>query len=107
MSAEEISIISGVILTLFFSYVPRVNVKFAAIKAEYKQLIMLGLLFLVSAGAFGLACWGKGAYFGIEIVCSEAGAAELIRSFVFAIVANQGVYKISPQTRAVKEAKMK
>jgi len=104
MTAEGLSMAAGAILSLAFSYGPGLNVKFAAIKTEYKQLIMLGLLVLVSAGAMGLACHGSGSFFGITVTCDEAGLYGLVRVLVAAIIANQGVFSITPKTNAVKAA---
>ena len=58
MSAETLAMVAGIILTLTFSYVPGLNRQYATLSPEFKRLIMLGLLILVSAGAIGVACTG-------------------------------------------------
>lgn len=105
MSAEEISIIAGVILTLVFSYIPGINSRFASLAPEYKRAIMLGLLVLVSGGILILACSGSGEMFGTAITCDRAGAIEMLKVLVAAIIANQGVYAISPRVGGKSGAK--
>ncbi len=102
MTAETLSMAAGVILTLVFSYVPGLNTKFAALSAEVKRLIMLGLLVLVAAGALGIACAGAGEVFGVAIVCDEAGIYALVKSLMAAIIANQALFAITPRTAGVR-----
>ena len=45
MTATELSAIAGVVLSLFFSYVPGVKSWFGDLSSEYKQTVM-GLLLL-------------------------------------------------------------
>ena len=80
MTATILSGIAGVILSLLFSYVPKLNTKFAAKSAEEKKLWMLALLAVVAGGAFGLSCTQYGAMLGIPIVCTDAGLIELIKT---------------------------
>jgi len=58
---------------------------------------MLALLCLTALASFGLACTGWGSAFGLALTCDRSGAVELISALVFAIMANQSTYKISPQ----------
>ena len=102
MSAEEISMIAGVILTLVFSYIPGINSRFVILAPEHKRAIMLGLLVLVSGGILILACSGSGEMFGIAITCDQAGAIGMLRVLVAAIIVNQGVYAISPRSKGTR-----
>lgn len=107
MTAQMLSGAAGIILSLLFSYVPKLNTWYAGQSEEVKKLIMLGLLFVVAAGAFGLACAGVLTdLFGIAITCDKAGAIGLIQAFVIAAVANQTTYKLTPQVKSVKAAKV-
>ena len=56
VSSELIVSIAGVVLSLLFSYIPGLRTWFAALVAETKQLIMLGLLILVTAAIYALGC---------------------------------------------------
>jgi len=102
MTAETLSMIVGVILSLIFSYVPGLSSKFASLSPEYKRLILLGLLVLVSLGILGVACAGSSEVFGLTITCDEAGIVDLIKILMLAIIANQGVYAISPRTKSMR-----
>jgi hypothetical protein len=67
------------------------------LEAVHKRLIMLGLLIAVAAAAFGLACTGFGADFGIAVTCDKAGAVGMIQALLMAVMANQATYQISPK----------
>lgn len=92
----------GVVLSLFFSYVPGVNTWFAAKSKEFKQLFMaLGILVIVCV-VFALTCYNL---ITSNLTCSLNGAANALMMYIFTLAANQGVYNVSPQTSAVKAAK--
>lgn len=101
MTPELLAGIAGIVLSLIFSYVPKLNVKFAKLEGDYKRLIMLGALVIVGGSAFGLSC----ANLWPTVTCDQAGAVQMIESFIFAAIANQSAYALSPETNAVKEAK--
>jgi hypothetical protein len=96
MSAENLSLIAGTSLSLVFSYVPGASSWFMQFDAQIKRLIMLGLIILSAGVVFGLSCLGWGTSFGIQLSCDQPGWFGLIRQVVLAIIANQGVYAISP-----------
>lgn len=95
MSAENLSAICGVVLSLVFSYVPGLSSKWEALASEYKRLIMLGLLIVVAGVVFGLACTGWGADFGVAVVCDKKGFIGLVQALIYAIMANQTAYMIT------------
>ena len=106
MTSETLVIISAAVLSLLFSYIPGLNVKFAEQSEQAKKLIMAGMLLIVTASVIGLACAGVlQDLFGVSISCTRESVITLIRYFIFAIVANQGTYKLSPQVQAVKDVK--
>jgi len=105
MTATVLSGIAGVILSLLFSYIPKLSTKFAAKSAEEKKLWMLGLLVLVAGCVFGLSCTKYGGMIGIPYQCTDAGAIELIKILAAAVIANQAAFSITPQTMAVRIAK--
>jgi exosortase/archaeosortase len=105
MSAEVLSVIAGVILTLGFSYIPGLRTWYAEKSDESKQLIMLVLLLIAAGASFGLACLGWGAAFGIALACTVDGALGLFYQVVLAIIANQAVYGLSPQRKDVRALK--
>ena len=106
MTVELLSAIAGIVLSLAFSYIPGLNTKFAAMSDQYKKLSMLGMLALVAGVTFGLTCTKYGAMIGIPLTCDETGAIELVRILIAAAVANQAMYKLTPQRQEVKDAKL-
>lgn len=93
MNAESLSLAAGIALSLVFSYVPGLNAKFAALRPDYKRLIMLGALLVTAGAVFGIACSG---WFDVGVGCNQAGAVEIGKAFVLALIANQAAYAISP-----------
>jgi len=107
ITPETLSAVAGVILSLVFMYVPGLNTKYAALTSETKRLIMLGLLFATAASAFGLSCAGVLTdLFGATVTCDREGLLGLIQVFIYAVMANQAAYLISPQPHRVKAAKI-
>jgi hypothetical protein len=96
MSAENLSLIAGTVLSLVFSYIPGASDWFTSFDAQVKRLIMLGLIVLSAGIVYGLSCQGWGESYGIQISCDQSGLVGLVRQVVLAIIANQGVYAISP-----------
>jgi hypothetical protein len=101
MTAEQLAVIAGAILSLAFSYIPGLKNRYEPLSEEVKRLVMLGLLVLVVAGVFGLACSRFGVYLGIAIACDEPGLVGLVWSLVLAVMANQSTYLITPKLRKV------
>ena len=98
MSAESLSLIAGTVLSLIFSYVPGAKGWYLQFNGQVKRLIMLALISLSAGIVFGLSCLGWGSEFGITLSCDQAGMFGLVRQVVLAIIANQGIYAISPHT---------
>ncbi len=95
MSAEELSAVAGVLLSVGCSYLPGVNAKFNNLEPTHKRLVMLGLLALASPGVFLLSCLDSG--LAPIVQCSTAGAWGLARAFGLAVAANQAAFSISPK----------
>ena len=93
MTAEQLSAIAGLVLSLLFSYVPSLSDWYAPLDPTKKRLIMLGLLVLAAAGVYALSCEQIMPF----VTCDKAGALTLISAFITAMVANQAVYKLSPR----------
>lgn len=94
MTAEQISAIAGVMLSLAFSYLPGLAPRFDRLEPTVKRLVMAVLLLGVSAGVFGLSCAGVIS----AATCTQAGAWSVVNVFIAALVANQATYLISPRT---------
>lgn len=96
MSAESLSIITGTVLSLLFSYLPGTRKWYAQFSPEVKRLIMLGLILLCGGIVYGLSCLGWGTEWGIAPICNQSGLMGLIEQVIVAIIANQSIYAISP-----------
>lgn len=95
---EEISAMAGAILSLVFSYVPKVNEWFGKLDGTQKRLVMLVLLLAAVLIQLGLACAGLGADFELKATCNREGIVMLVRAFIMAAVANQTTYMLTPHT---------
>ncbi len=93
MNAEFLSMIAGILLSLLFSYVPGASDWYGALDGVHKRLVMLGLLFIATAGAFALSCAGIYDF----ATCDQAGAVQAFEAFIAAVIANQATYLISPK----------
>lgn len=102
INSEVIVGIAGVVLSLLFSYIPGLRVWFAGLVTETKQLIMLGLLIVVSGAIFALGCYGV---IDTGIACDKNGAISLVFMLISGVIANQATYLISPQANDVVIAK--
>jgi hypothetical protein len=98
MTAEILSGICGVILSLIFSYIPGRESWWAGLEPAGKRLIMLILLVAVSTGVYLLACIGWAADFKLEIACNRAGFVSLITAFIYAVMANQSAYQLTKRS---------
>jgi hypothetical protein len=95
MTAETLSAVAGVVLSLAFSYVPGVREWFEALDATRKRLIMALSLAIVSAGVVALSCWNIMPL----VTCNQGGVVALVTAFIAALVANQSAYLITPKAR--------
>ncbi len=90
MEGFSIGAVAGVVLSLLFKYIPGLSGWYEEKEPESKELIMLGILFIVVGGAYGLSCYGP-----LNIyACTEAGAWEAVFALVGAVVGNQGAYSM-------------
>ena len=105
MTADQLATFAGVIISLAFSYVPGLNTAFAALATETKRAIMLGLMVLVAAVAFGLSCAGIGTTIGVSVTCDQAGLTGLVMALFYAAVANQTTYALSNLPKRIKAIK--
>ena len=106
MTPEVLSSVAAIILSLLFSYWPGLNTWYAAQTEARKKLLMLGMTITVAAGAFALSC-GDLLFdlFGVSLACSQESAVALVRAIIWAVVANQSTYMLTPQSQAVTDLK--
>ena len=102
LSSEMLVSIAGVVLSLLFSYIPGLRTWYAGLVAEVKQLIMLGLIVLVSGAVFALGCYD---ILSTGIACDRYGVISLVWMVVLGLTSNQAAYMITPATNDVVIAK--
>jgi hypothetical protein len=97
VTADILAGFAGILLSLAFSYIPKVSDWYATLTSQYKSLIMLAALAVAALAAFGLSCAGLGDIAGVTLTCDQPGVYVAIRAFVAAAIANQTTYLLSPQ----------
>lgn len=102
LSPELLVSVAGILLSLAFSYIPGLRVKWGQLDPDRQRIYMLGLIVLTAGAVFGLGCAG---WLTVNLSCDEAGAQKLIYMIVLGLIANQSAYQISPLPGDVKEAK--
>jgi hypothetical protein len=113
MDATLLSTLAAAALSLLLSYVPGLADWYRSLGVRpdgaydggtRKRLVMLVLLVLSAAGSYALACLGGqpslAEELGLPLTCSRAGLLELIKALVFAVMASQAIYRISPKSAA-------
>ena len=105
ISPEALLALLGVIVSLTFSYFPKLRVRFASLTAEAKSGIMIGVLFLLTSAVFGLGC---GNILIIGLACDQNGVIHIVVAFIAALVSNQGTWGVTknlpaPDVKALKK----
>ena len=94
MDSEKLLAIGGAALSLGFTYIPGLNSWYDGLSKEYKQLVMLGILLVVTLAVFGLSCAG----ILDAVTCDKGGAVSIAFAFIAALTANQATHRITPKT---------
>lgn len=97
MTAEFVTMLAGILLSLVFSYMPGAKDWFETLSGTAKRLVMLGLLAVASIGIVAAACAGFGGDLGLSVTCDRAGIVAVVWAFVLAMVANQSTYMLTPK----------
>ena len=95
MEAEQILIVAGVAISLIFEYVPAAHRWYNGLHNDYQRLFMVGAIFTIVAGAYGLSWAGLVQAFEP----SWMGAWSALLAFIYALVANQGTYLVLPKEK--------
>lgn len=96
---EFISGAVGLFLALVFAYFPKLNTWYAGLQTETKSLIMIGLLAATTVVVTLLTIF--------EVVPSSEPVTwfMVVKVFFAALIVNQPVYVVIPETKSVREAK--
>jgi len=92
--ANLIAMASGVILSLVFSYIPGLSHWYGDLAPDLKRAIMALALIVVTAGIYGLNCWGV---ISVDLGCNADGALQAVTALFLALAANQATHQISPK----------
>lgn len=93
MTAEGLSALAGLVLSLGFSYMPGLRDRFNGLSPEWKRSSMALLLLGLTLVVFGLSC----ADISTWLTCDKDGAIGAFTIFIAALMANQTTFLISPK----------
>jgi len=99
MTPQELSAALGIIVSLVFTLVPGLRVKFAALDPDNKRAVIAASLLAVTIVAFVGTCANV---FNTAIECSKDGALTLLNSFIAAVTSAGAAYLITPKPADVK-----
>lgn len=102
MTPELIVSIASGLIALLFGYFPVLRTRFGAQTSEIKSLIMIGLMVLTGFGVWGAGCIG---WIVTGMACSVDAIPDLLKYILIAIITSQGVNRLAPEMKDVKEAK--
>lgn len=94
MTAQVLTGVAGVLLSLAFAYIPGLKTWFANKESTTKRLVMAGVLLVATVGAFVLACW-QPERFSDLVVCSDTGFLDLVWLYIVALISNQSAYSLA------------
>jgi len=100
MNADTLMFMAGAVLSLLFSYVPKLESWYKSLDSVAMRLWMLLLVFVVAVGYFALTC--SRLIEASDVFCTQEGAKAMIRYFFEALIANQITYMVSPQIKRKK-----
>ena len=105
LTPEWLTLAAGAVLSLAFSFVPGLNVWYAAKSETFKKWFMVGMLCAVSGVLITSMCLSVIVIEGLT--CSEIGIGTFLETLLLAILANQGVYGLTPLPQSVRIAKLR
>ena len=99
MTAEKLSTIASIVLSLAFSYLPGLKDAYDRLDGVVKRLVMLLMLALTTGAIFAISCAPVVSDY-IPVECTPGGAIALLQAFILAVIANQSTFLISPKFRS-------
>lgn len=93
MTAEQLSMVAGTVLSLLFSYVPGLKTWYDSLSGQWKSCIMAVALIVVAAAIFAVSCGGVFDW----VECTQDGAKGLVSILILALMANQSTYLITKE----------
>jgi hypothetical protein len=89
------------LLSLAFSYIPGLRVKFAGVDPTYKRLVMVGLCALFALAVMGVTCLNL---WTTNLTCDQKGWVQAAWFFGAAVIANQTTFSLSTTKPDVEQA---
>lgn len=93
MTGEQLGTLAGVVLGLFFEYLPGLAKWYQAQEDNIQRLILLGAMAVIALVIFGMGCAGLDDTFA----CTKEGAFEAIKVFVSGVISSQAAYLVLPR----------
>ena len=103
MTPEILAATAGAILSLLLNYIPGLNTAFDRLSANGQRAAMAGLLLVAAVGTAIWTCTSPEAG-GLTICLGGTDWRAVVQAFIFALIANQSVDRISPKPRASETA---
>lgn len=98
ITPEILSMAAGIIVSVVLSYIPGLRPKWALLDPDYKRLILLIILALLSLGIVLLSCYGVIPF----IVCDKGGLIKFLTIFGASVISSQAAYMVSPGLSGIK-----
>lgn len=93
ITPDLLAALAGIVLSLAFSYIPRLSDWYAALDGTEKRLIMGACIIAVGAGVALLSCNGWADW----VICDRPGLMGLASNIIWALISNQTMHRISPE----------
>ena len=89
---------AGALISLIFSFFPKVSEWFNPLQPNQKRGVMALALLLGVLVTFGLGCVGwLDDLFGVALQCTTVALVPLMRAWFIALIANQATFQITPK----------
>lgn len=99
MSPEALAACAGGFLSLLFNYVPGLNARFDRLTADGQRALMALLLAVTAVGMALWTCTSPETSEAFGLCVGDTNWRAVATNFVFALIANQGVDRLSPKPR--------
>lgn len=96
LTPEMLLFLLGIVQSLFFEYVPKVEAWYGALEDKVKRLLQAGVLLVIAAVIFGLGCGNVIS----GVACNLDSLYELIFVYFLALMANQTTHRVFRKSHA-------
>ncbi|HCS40383.1 MAG TPA: hypothetical protein DIW44_12470 [Anaerolineaceae bacterium] len=103
LDAQIFVVLVSIVLSVAWSFLPKLRVKFAELAANIKAIVNVILMFILAVLMFLFTCTNWNPIPGV--VCSIEGAKALATLIFLAVISNYTTYGLTDPPADVKEAK--